>query len=62
MSEWIKCSEQLPEIGEMVLVYRPDAPKTLDPIVKTSFVYSNGVWDCSVQPTHWAPIPKFPKA
>lgn len=64
---WIDVNDQLPEPGQMVLVYRPNAGETQDPIVRTAFYGLHGRsgvhgFNCYVQPSHWAYIPTPPGA
>lgn len=54
-SPWINCKDQLPETGQICLLYRPDAPKTQDSIFKVA-AYTGEHFACYVQPSHWQPI------
>ena len=60
--EWIKCSDELPEIGQGVLAYRPGAPESNDPIIKMALFTgrSSHGFDCYCTPTHWMPLPPPP--
>lgn len=66
MSEWIKCSERMPKNDQEVLVYRPDAPETDDPLMRTAFYSGKGKYgfrhgfSCLCQPSHWMPLPEPP--
>lgn len=60
---WIKCSERNPTVGQEVLVYRPDAPDSNDPLIKMA-VYtrkSHHGFNCYCTPTHWMPLPAAPQ-
>lgn len=60
--EWISVNDRLPEAGQMVVVYRPDAPKSCDPIYKVATFKGaprlgrEHGFDCYVAPTHWTPL------
>ena len=74
--EWIGVDDCLPEIidsigsSEAVLLYRPMAPESNDPVVclgvyhpkhkKTSPQGVEHCFDCWCHPTHWMKIPKLP--
>ncbi|MBC3948320.1 DUF551 domain-containing protein [Pseudomonas foliumensis] len=62
MSEWIPVTEQLPEPGQIVLVYRSNAPMSEEMVVRTSFLYVGGYWSAWSQPTYWMPLPQPPTA
>ena len=58
--QWVKVTDRLPEIGQMILVYVPsidmicrDQYRHFEGINKNSFVYK-GV-------THWMPLPEPPE-
>ena len=58
--QWVKVTDRLPEIGQMILVYVPsidmicrDQYRHFEGINKNSFVY-RGV-------THWMPLPEPPE-
>lgn len=65
MSQWIKCSEQMPEDGEMVLtafrgVVRTAVCKVVDNIGSKIFV--SELDRCHVVPaTHWSKSPEPPQ-
>ena len=73
MSEWIKCSEQLPEEWDYVLVYRPQeidgriviASEIIDTAEFQGDNELNYQWFTEghgyVTPTHWMPLPDAPK-
>lgn len=68
MSEWISVNDALPARGREVLVYRPNAPATGDPVIRTAFYGRRGMnghdlegFACYVQPTHWMPLPEPPQ-
>lgn len=52
---WIDCKDRLPKAGQVCLVYRPDAPKTQDPMYRTA-VFTGEHFACYVQPSHWLPL------
>lgn len=61
----ISVEDQLPEIGQAVLVYRPDAPETHDQKWKLTYYGLGGRtgihgFNCYVQPTHWCALPEEP--
>jgi len=61
LGEWVSVCEHLPEAGDLVLVYRPDAPDVGDPVVRTAFFGKHGRsgkhgFNCYVQPSHWRPV------
>lgn len=67
--EWISVEDRLPEVGQEVLVYRPLAGETSDPLVVIrkfsglSRVSPQGFehrFDCWCHPTHWMPLPGLP--
>ncbi|MDG0008562.1 ead/Ea22-like family protein [Escherichia coli] len=62
---WISCSEQMPSAGEQVLAYRPDAPKSNDPLIKMATYVGGSAhghgFDCYCKPTHWMPLPAAPQ-
>ncbi|WP_080396329.1 DUF551 domain-containing protein [Pseudomonas savastanoi] len=60
MSEWIPVAERLPKHGEVVLVYRNNAPMSEEMVVRTSFLYVGDYWSAWSQPTHWMPLPAPP--
>jgi hypothetical protein len=70
MSEWISVDDKLPKVGEYVVVYRPLAKLTNDPVFDVSLydgierTSPQGVkhrFDMWCHPTHWMPIPEAPK-
>ncbi len=50
MSEWIKCSERLPEPGVTVMVYAPPQPGDWPDTVRISF---DGIDPEGDDPTYW---------
>ncbi len=60
MSEWIKCSERLPEIRKHVLTYQADA---IMPI-KVNYIHNyegEFAYGASNIITHWMLLPEAPK-
>lgn len=60
MSNWIDCKDSKPDKDELVLVFRPDAAKYQDPLVRTA-KFTGEHYACYVQPSHWMRIPKCPE-
>lgn len=62
---WVACSERMPNAGEQVLAYRPDAPESNDPLIKMATYTGKSVhghgFDCYCKPTHWMPLPASPQ-
>ena len=65
MSEWIKCSDEMPEQGQKVLVFRPHAHEKpyKDPNYKICTyagedIFINSHFEHEI--THWMPLPKPP--
>jgi hypothetical protein len=62
---WVACSEQLPEVGDLVLAYRPDAPESNDPLIKMATYVGKSAhghgFNCYCKPTHWMPLPAAPQ-
>jgi len=68
MSDWIKCSERMPDVGKLVLIFRPygDGNWTMDIDSRNDQKFGGlsiwrGVRSYQQQPTHWMPIPKAPE-
>lgn len=60
---WVAVRERVPEVGQAVLAYRPDAPESDDPLIKMT-VYtgkSHHGFNCYCTPTHWMPLPAAPQ-
>lgn len=75
MSEWIKCSERLPDVGEDVLIN-----EKWSSVPCIAWITERGVWlankdfvscdgDCVIETdieqsmvTHWMPLPAAPEA
>lgn len=67
MSLWISVNDRLPKKGQMVLVYRPEAAETDDPLIRTAiyggqkkYGFSHG-FSCLCTPTPWQPLPPPPE-
>ena len=67
MSNWIKCSDQLPEKDVMVLLYYGDLD--MFPMVIGKY-FEEGGWEIETPegdiymdeaPTHWMPLPEKPE-
>lgn len=59
MSEWIKCSERMPELdddghSEMVLVASRNGSIHLNFLIDDE-------WSLAMEATHWMPLPDLPK-
>ncbi len=63
MSEWIKCSEQMPELGQDVLCINIDGD--YETCLYTKGWHSGNPFFASCAgdffPTHWMPLPEPPK-
>lgn len=62
MSGWIKCSDQMPEPMELVLVYVHGSFGK--PWMETAFIYPDGQWahiGSEDAVSHWQPLPEPPK-
>ena len=55
-SDWVKCSERMPEHGEMVLVFNGNSIE-IDALAIGEFAFE--CWCDSV--THWMPLPTLPQ-
>ena len=57
-SDWVKCSERMPEFGQSVTVYDGDRMWT-----DTTYDFGDGLcfyYDDDGRATHWMPIPATP--
>ncbi len=67
MSDWIKCSDLLPNNNEWVLIYIDDI--YISQFIQTSDrrhkkrsgIFENHNEDFTNCPTHWMPLPEKPK-
>lgn len=65
-SMWIKCSERMPELNELVLVKAIDCV-SYDPYFCVAKRIKKNNFQCScydtieTKPTHWMPLPQDPK-
>ena len=56
VSDWIQCSERMPEHGDMVLVFNGNSIE-IDALATGEFDFE--CWCDSV--THWMPLPEMPE-
>ena len=65
VQKWIPCNERMPEAGQKVLAYRPDAPESDDPLVRMATYVGRSPHghgsDCYWKPSHWMPLPAAPQ-
>lgn len=65
VQEWIPCSERMPESGQKVLTYRPDAPESDDPLIRMATYVGRSAhghgFDCYCKPSHWMALPAAPQ-
>lgn len=71
LSEWINCSERLPNNNDWVLCYTPNEEMFTAEYSRNECYYSPFYFDrwdsghcCGrehMNPTHWMPLPKEPK-
>ena len=60
MSEWIKCSDRLPDDGVWVLIYQEGYVFDMASYSERNDLFENGYeWLEGV--THWMPLPEPPK-
>jgi hypothetical protein len=62
----IPVTEKLPEPGQQVIAYRPDADQYSESIFHITFYGMHGRegvtgFNCHIQPTHWAALPVLVK-
>ena len=58
-SDWVKCSERMPEEGQSVTVYDGDSMWT-----DTTYDFGDGLcfyYDDDGRATHWMPLPALPQ-
>ncbi|MFI2870504.1 DUF551 domain-containing protein [Klebsiella aerogenes] len=55
----------MPAVGHKVLAYRPDAPKSDDPLIRVATYVGKSAhghgFDCYCKPTHWMQLPAAPQ-
>lgn len=56
MSEWIKCTENLPEQGIKCLVFDAETK-----YISINIIMEDGKWYVGYNITHWMPLPQPPK-
>lgn len=58
MSEWINVDYEFPEIGEMVIIFRPQVmiEDYTDKPIREAVYKGNGEFSVWHQPTHWMSI------
>ena len=59
VSDWIQCSERMPEFGQSVTVYDGDRMWT-----DTTYDFGDGLcfyYDDDGRATHWMPLPEMPE-
>lgn len=56
MSEWIKCTENLPEQGVKCLVFDSETK-----YISINIIMEDGKWYVGYNITHWMPLPQPPK-
>jgi len=67
MSEWIKCSERMPPVGENFLLFceMTDGVKVIKvgrlSEMKRIYWFGNDEWLQKKRITHWMPLPEPPK-
>lgn len=66
MKELISVKDALPNVGDLVLCYRPDAPESNDPVWKIAYFGLHGRegvhgFNCYHQPSHWCSLPAEPE-
>ena len=58
-TDWVKCSERMPEFGQSVTVYDGDRMWT-----DTTYDFGDGLcfyYDDDGRATHWMPLPEMPE-
>lgn len=67
MSEWIKCSDRMPEVGTKVIAFRKGKKRNDGPFFAKTYNTLGRPWRfidgerCDIGVTHWMPLPSPPE-